>query len=123
MKKQITFDRSKELIIRGESVICKWGDRPEEKETVKTLERLNYCQTLAINKIRKAVFYEAQKVIIPDGCTLLSFDEAYLKVYAGNLVFCKTDDEGEELELSSVNELMEVRRSSEGEKILLYAYE
>jgi len=120
MKKEITYQRARELVNRGDFVICKWGEYEDQKEVVKTLNRLEYCQKLKLDKIRKADFYENYEVAPEKNCIQISFDEAYVMVHSKQKVFSKED--GEEIEISSMNKLMELRRQR-GENLLLFWYE
>ncbi|NLC87429.1 MAG: hypothetical protein GX682_01415 [Clostridiaceae bacterium] len=119
MKERIkSLERAKLLLDRGETLECQWGERTHEKETVKSVERLNYLYSLEKAKIQKCELYLIPKETLPEGSFELTFDEAYKLVYCKEAVVYYKND-GEEVKINSISDLIELRRKK-GDKLLLY---
>lgn len=125
MKNEIKYEQALQMLKEGKAVICQLSKREDNNEIVRDVSRLNYLYNLSKEgtQLCKIYFVSQEKIEIPENATELSFDEAYKKVYSGELVYYKED--GEEEEITTIPELIELRRKSEtqGQNLILYWYE
>jgi len=111
--KEISYEKALEKIKNGEAVKCQTDYREDKYEIVHTISRLDILRELGEQGVQLCKFYpilEDNK--LSEDVLEVSFDEAYEMVANGELVFYKNEDEEEE-EITSVHELVNLRRTSE----------
>lgn len=123
--KEISYEKAKALIEKGEAVKCQTTNRVDQFTMVHDLSKLNYLYELGKNKVQLCIFYPVKtKNNISEESIEISFDEAYNMLNAGYVVFYEDEAGGEET-INDVAELISIRRSKEsrGEKLLLRWHE
>lgn len=125
MKTKLKYEQALQMLKRGEAVICQLSNREDNNEVVREVSRLEYLYDLSKEGTQMCEIYSIpqNKANIREDAIEMSFDEAYKMVYSGELIYTKHN--GEEEEITTINELLNLRRKSElqGEKLLLYWYE
>lgn len=125
MKKELTYEQALQMLKRGEAVECQLSSREDDSEVVREVSRLNYLYNLSKEgtQMCKLSSISQSKNKLREDEANVSFDEAYEMVYAGNSIYYKED--GEEEEITSIPELVNLRRRYEmqGKKLLLYWHE
>lgn len=123
-KREITYQEGLKELGRGNTVKCQLGSRVDNEEIVHSETRLTYLYELNKAGTQLCKFFVNTDCCtkIPKKAKEISFDDAYYKVHLGELVYYK---DGEEEEIISINELINIRRrcESKGKKLLLYVYE
>lgn len=125
MKKELTYEQALQMLKRGKAVTCQLSNREDDTEVVREVSRLNYLYNLSKEGTQMCKIYRIphSKIKIPENAIEVSFDEAYEMVHSGELIYYKED--GEEEEITTITELMDIRRKYElqGQNLLLYWYE
>ncbi len=126
MKKQeLSYEQAVEMLARGQAVECQVSKREDNKEIVHDLQKLDYLYNLSKEGTQDCIIYciqqENDKTSEKD--VKISFDEAYSKIHSGELVYYKEDEEEEEI--TTINELIRIRRryDLEGKTLILYWHE
>ena len=124
--KELTVEQATKKLKRGEPVICQLSKRIDDTEIVKDVSRLEYLDNLRKTGTKMCIIFQIpnDKIKIPDNAHEVSFDEAFIKVYSGELAYYQRED-GTEEEINVTEDLISARRSFEmkGKKLLLYMYE
>lgn len=126
MKKQeLSYEQAVKVLARGQAVECQLSSRLDDKEVVHNLERLKYLYNLSKDGTQKCIIYSIQQenTRVSEKAISISFDEAYQMVHSGELVYYKED--GEEEEITTANELINIRRRFDlaGKTLVLYWHE
>lgn len=126
MKKELKLEDAVKLLERGEVLECQLGSREDIREVVTTKERLEYLYNLSVQgAVRRCKIFKRtlDKVNIPENAIEMTFDEAYAMVYAKEVVFYQ--EEGEEKEINSVSELINIKRNFDirAKELFLYWHE
>lgn len=125
MKKELTYEQALQMLKRGEAVTCQLSNRVDDTEVVRDVSRLNYLHDLSKEGTQMCKLYRIpqNKAKIREGAIEVSFDEAYEMLHSGELIYYK--ENGEEEEITTIPELMNLRRNYElhGKNLLLYWYE
>lgn len=124
--KEISYEKAKALIEKGEPVKCQTGNRVDQYEIVHSVLKLNALYQLSKERVQLCKLYQIPqtKKEFTDDELELDFDEAYKTVVSGERIFYKNKD-GEEDEITTISELVNLRRASEarGKKLILYWHE
>ena len=125
MKKELKYEQALQMLKRGEAVTCQLSNREDDTEVVREVSRLNYLYSLSKEGTQICKIYRIphSKIKLRENEIEVSFDEAYEMVHSGELIYYKED--GEEEEITTIQELMDIRRKYElqGQNLLLYWYE
>ncbi len=124
-KKQLSYEQAIAKLARGHTVVCQFKDRQDNTEVVHNQERLKYLYNLSQQGVQECIIYSVQqeKAKVSEKDVEMSFDEAYHMVHSGELVYYKED--GEEKEITTLNELINIRRRFDlaGKTLFLYWHE
>lgn len=123
--KELSLEKALKMLEEGKAVECQVSYREDDREVVLTKERLEYLHNLSQQGVQMCKIFEKaqEKVNIPEDSIEMSFDEAYEMVQAGDLVYYQ--NEGEEEEIISTSELINLRRNftMRGKDLFLYWHE
>lgn len=124
--KEISYEKALKLIQQGKAVKCQTDYREDKYEVVHTASKLRNLYELSKQGVQLCKIYPIleKKVKLSENVLEVSFDEACDMIVSKNVVFYKNED-GEEEEITSVSELVNLRRTSEarGNKLVLYWHE
>lgn len=125
MKKELKYEEALKVLERGNAAVkCQFSSREDDIEVVRKKDRLDYLYNLAKEgtQLCKIYLISDSKTKIPENALEISFDEAYKKLFDGNLVYYQ--DGGEE-EITTPTELITIRRKFEGsgKRLVLYLHE
>ena len=124
-KKEIKYSEALQVLERGKSVECQISSREDDVEIVHNKVRLSYLYELSKEGTQLCKIYAIvqKNSNLRENIIEISFDEAYEMVHAEEIVYYKED--GEEEEITTIQELIKIRREFElkGKELLLYWYE
>lgn len=122
--KKISYEEAKTLLKSGQKVRCQTGNREDQFTMVQDLNKLEYLHRLSEEKVQLCKLYQVeQNLDIPENAIVITFDEAFKKLNAGQTVFYECES-GEET-IYDVSQLIDIRRTkdSRGEELLLLWHE
>lgn len=126
MQKEISYEKALKVLERGEAVKCQHGIREDQFEIVHSVQQLNNLYELSKQGVQLCKIYpiSQKEEKLSEDVIEMDFDEAYKMLISEEIIFYKNED-GEEDEITTVSELINLRRASEtrGKKLILYWHE
>lgn len=117
---KISYEEALEAVQKGVTVICEWGDHDGQTSKLTSTREVEQRYRLSKMGVQYANFYLKPQDELTTNDILISFDEAYEMLVAGECIYLQI--EGEEIKIEDTEDLFDYYRQ-EGKSLTIYWHE